>query len=152
MKTLGDRKAREEIAGRLGLVRLESAREWGKMTSHQMVCHLADSFRGVVGEKALAPMPGVVGRGFMKWGALYAPFRWPHGVKTMPEVDQEIGGTAPLEFQSDIRELQRLLERFTRQPRDFSWTAHPIFGVMVDREWMRWGYLHMDHHFRQFGV
>jgi len=26
----------------------------GKMTAHQMVCHLGDSFRGVIGEKALA--------------------------------------------------------------------------------------------------
>ncbi len=70
----------------------------------------------------------------------------------MPEMDQEIGGTRPVEFDGDVRELRRLLERFTRQPRDFSWRPHPIFGEMTEKDWMRWGYLHMDHHFRQFGV
>jgi hypothetical protein len=30
--------------------------------------------------------------------------------------------------------------------------AHPIFGPMSDAAWLRWGYLHMDHHLRQFGV
>jgi hypothetical protein len=70
----------------------------------------------------------------------------------MPEIDQEIDGTPPAEFDGDVTELRRLLQRFTRQPKDFAWRPHPIFGVMADRDWMRWGYLHMDHHFRQFGV
>jgi hypothetical protein len=28
---------------------------------------------------------------------------------------------------------------------------HPMFGAMTTLEWMRWGYLHTDHHLRQFG-
>jgi len=28
---------------------------------------------------------------------------------------------------------------------------HPIFGAMKPWDWMRWGYLHADHHLRQFG-
>jgi uncharacterized protein DUF1569 len=152
MKTLGVPKYREEIASRLGLAGIDSRRRWGKMTAHQMVCHLGDSFRGVIGEKALAGKPATFTQGLMKWGALYVPLRWPHGIKTMPEMDQEIGGTRPVEFDGDVRELRRLLERFTRQPRDFSWRPHPIFGEMTEKDWMRWGYLHMDHHFRQFGV
>ena len=27
-----------------------------------------------------------------------------------------------------------------------------IFGAMTTERWKRWGYLHMDHHLRQFGV
>src|SRR5580704_19274521 len=152
MKTLGETQCREEISNRLGTVRVDSHRRWGKMTAHQMVCHLSDSFRGVIGEKALASKPRTLGRAWMKWGALYFPLRWPHGVPTMPEVNQEIGGTRPVEFNVDVAELRSLLERFTRQPRDFGWGTHPIFGVMTERDWMRWGYLHVDHHFRQFGV
>jgi len=30
--------------------------------------------------------------------------------------------------------------------------AHPIFGRMSLWEWQRWGYLHTDHHLRQFGL
>ncbi len=28
---------------------------------------------------------------------------------------------------------------------------HPFFGAMSRQEWLRWGYLHADHHLRQFG-
>jgi hypothetical protein len=27
---------------------------------------------------------------------------------------------------------------------------HAIFGAMSRREWLRWGWLHADHHLRQF--
>jgi hypothetical protein len=29
---------------------------------------------------------------------------------------------------------------------------HPVFGAMSDSAWRRWGYLHTDHHLRQFGA
>jgi Protein of unknown function (DUF1569) len=151
MRTLGDPQCRKEISERLGLVREESQRLWGKMTAHQMVCHLSDAFRALSGEKALVTRAGAFG-GLMKWGALYVPMKWPQGFQTMPEMDQQIGGTPPAEFEGDVRELRRLLEKFTRQPKEFAFGPHPVFGVMVEKEWMRWGYLHMDHHFRQFGA
>jgi len=44
--------------------------------------------------------------------ALHSMFPWPHGVKTMPEVDQEIGGTKPVEFERDKRALEALIEQF----------------------------------------
>ena len=152
MKTLGKVEDKREIEGRLGKLRPGAPRRWGKMTAPQMVCHLCDSFRGPMGEKALPRAEGPYPRTLIKWMALYVPVRWAHGLRTMPEIDQQIGGTPPAEFDSDMRELRRLLDRFTREPRDFAWTPHPFFLDMPDREWMRWGYLHMDHHFRQFGV
>jgi hypothetical protein len=152
MKTLANEADRVEILARMGRVRVDLARRWGKMSAHQMVCHLADSFRGVMGEKALAVKPGAFGRGIMKWVALYSGLRWPHGVKTMPEMDQFIAGTRPAEFPADVRELRKLFQRYTGQPRDFVWARHPMFLEMSDADWMRWAYLHMDHHFRQFGV
>lgn len=72
-------------------------------------------------------------------------------VKDAPEVDTEHGGTPPTQFERDRANLLELLERFTRRPREFEWQPHPMFGTMSDRDWMRWGYLHMDHHLRQFG-
>jgi hypothetical protein len=151
MKTLTDMQCRKEIAERVGRLRSDSQRQWGRMSAHQMVCHLADSFRGVMGERSLAPRPAF-GHGVIKWIALYAPLQWPRGLKTMPEVDQEIGGTKPAEFEADRRELLQLFEKFTRQPRDFAWKPHPMFMEMSEKDWMRWGYLHMDHHLRQFSA
>jgi hypothetical protein len=152
LKTLANTADRRAIERRLALVRPDLARRWGKMSAHQMVCHLADSFRGVMGEKAVAVKPGTFGRGLLKWMALYSGLPWPHGVRTMPEMDQLIGGTQPAEIETDREALRMLLGRFTSEPRDFVWRKHPIFLVMNEAEWMRWGYLHMDHHFRQFGV
>ena len=77
---------------------------------------------------------------------------WPHGVKTVPECEAGKGGTPPAEMERDLNELRGHLERFARRPRDFEFQAHPIFGQMSEWEWMRWGWLHMDHHLRQFGA
>jgi Protein of unknown function (DUF1569) len=149
MKTLLHPQDKAGIIERLGKIQPGSQRRWGRMSAQQMVCHLSDSFRGPMGEKALSPAFWFA-RGFVKWFALYVPLPWPKGVKTRPEMDQEIGGTPPSQFETDMLELRRLLDRFTRQPRDFQWHPHPIFGPMSDRQWMRWAYLHMDHHLRQF--
>jgi hypothetical protein len=152
MKTLANNTDRAAITQRMASLRPDSARRWGKMSAHQMVCHLADSFRGVMGERSIAVLPGIFGRGLVKWIALYSRLPWPHGLKTMPEVDQFVGGTPPGDFAADRAGLGVLLETFTHEPRDFVWAPHPMFLEMSDADWMRWGYLHMDHHFRQFGV
>ncbi len=88
----------------------------------------------------------------MRWAALWLPLKWPHGVPTVPECDARGGGSAPTDFDRDKRELLELLERFTRQARGSGLQLHPFFGVMTEKEWMRWGYLHVDHHLRQFGA
>ncbi len=150
MKTLSHPEDRAEILQRLSRLQPESLRIWGKMSAHQMVCHLADSFRGVMGDKPLAIVPGKLARGLTKWAALKLPMQWPHNLKTAPEMAQEIGGTRPVEFAKDLQDLQVLFHRFTAQPRDFSFRPHPFFLEMSESEWMRWGYLHMDHHLRQF--
>jgi hypothetical protein len=127
------------------------------MTAPQMICHLSHWFRVTMGEKAWKterisvtwiPLPSW----FVKWVALDLPLPWPRGVETRPEVDQDCAGTPPKEFQADLDDLLRLLDRFTHQPRDFEWQPHPMFGAMEDADWARWGYLHMDHHLRQLGV
>ncbi len=149
MKNLSDKAARQEIIRRLQTIQPDSSRRWGRMSAHQMICHLSDSFRRALGERQASNLPPSK---LLKFFALYAPIRWPHGVKTRPEMDQEIGGTRPLEFQSDKQELLRLLDRFTSRPPEFAWAPHPMFGSMSRQDVMRWGYLHMDHHLRQFGA
>jgi hypothetical protein len=138
------------IRRRILLVRPESPRRWGKMTSHQMINHQADSLRGMMGLKPVSPAgrPNKI----LKFLALWLPLPWPKGVATRPEMDQLNGGTPPAEFQADVQAFMELLERFTRTPREFQFQAHPMFGEMQEHEWMRWGYLHIDHHLRQFGV
>jgi hypothetical protein len=122
------------------------------MSSAQMVCHLCDAFLAVMGEKPVRLPRGLNLWPLMKPWVLYAPIKWPPGVATRPEIDQELGGTPPAEFAADVRRLLAVVDKFTADPREFAFLPHPMFGEMSEKDWMRWGYLHMDHHLRQFGV
>jgi len=102
-----------EIVRRLKMVRPDCRRKWGRMSAHQMVCHLSDSFRMVTRQKATSPATGVLQSTLIKWIALYAPLPWPAGVPTRPEVDQEVGGTSPGDFAADLAELELLLGTVT---------------------------------------
>jgi hypothetical protein len=152
MKILADPVVKQEIIARLRKLGPNDERHWGRMTSHQMLCHLSDSFKGVIGEKPLGHKSNIISRSLIKWIALKAPVSWPHGVKTMPEMDQAIGGTPPAEFDLDRQSLEALIGRITGVSRDFQWTQHPAFGRLSEWEWQRWAFLHVDHHLRQFGA
>jgi hypothetical protein len=121
------------------------------MSAHQMVCHLSDSFRMAMGQKAVSHATGLLQRTIVKWIALYLPLEWPAGILTRPEVDQELGGTKPVDFAGDVAQLETLLKVVTSKE-GCVWQDHPIFGRMSETEWLRWAYLHVDHHLRQFGV
>jgi hypothetical protein len=152
MKALDNPECLHELVARLERLRSDTPRQWGKMTVGQMICHVSDAYLGVMGE-----VPMEIPRGFSLWPAmkyitLYAPMRWPKGVPTRPEFDQAAGrGTPPAHFESDVRKLVHTMDRFARRPRDFQFRPHPMFKVMSEAQWMRWGYLHPDHHLRQFG-
>ncbi|HEU0175995.1 MAG TPA: DUF1569 domain-containing protein [Blastocatellia bacterium] len=152
MKSFLNPTDKKEIFERLSAVRSDSRRRWGRMTSHQMICHLSDSFKFTFGEKDNSSASNLFTRTVVKWIALYAPLPWPRGVKTRPEMDQETGGTPPDDFEPDRRQLVALIERFIAPAKDVEFPPHPLFGDMSEAEWMRWGYLHCDHHLRQFGV
>lgn len=152
MRSLADRRDTEAVLGRLRVLRPDSSRLWGRMTTPQMICHLIDSHRVALGDLTVTPDMSWFTRTFMKWIALGAPFPWPRGIKTRPEIDQALGGgTRAGEFALDVARLAELTERFARE-RDFTGRVHPIFGEMSTSEWLRWGYLHLDHHLRQFGA
>ena len=71
-----------------------------------MICHLNDSFKAGVGEKEVSSVSNVVSRTLVKWIALYLPIPWAHGMPTRSEMDQNRGGTAPVEFNRDRNELR----------------------------------------------
>jgi hypothetical protein len=152
VKTLARQRDKAELLDRLRGLHPDSVRRWGRMTVHQMVCHLIDGFLMGTGDKDVSHVAGPATRTVVKWFALYAPMSWPAGFPTRPEIDQQMGGTKPTEFAADVARLEGILERVTAQPRSFEWHPHPLFGLMSDAAWLRWGYLHVDHHLRQFGA
>lgn len=151
MKSLAREADQAELLQRLRTVSPESRARWGRMSAHQMVCHVADAFRMALGEKPCRPTAGWVGRTVLKWTALYAPLPWPAGIATSAEIDQQQAGTRPSDFAADVERAAALLGLAAR-PLPTPRPPHPVFGPLSEPAWFRWGYLHTDHHLRQFGA
>lgn len=152
MKTLSRPSDKAETLARLRSLRPDSARRWGRMSAHEMLCHMADWSRMVLGLKPVAVSSGPLQRTALKWYVLYVPLRWPHGILTSVELDQEQGGTRPGDFAADLAQVESLLESVTAPNRSLDRPPHPVFGPLSDAEWLRLAYLHTDHHLRQFGA
>ena len=152
MKSLANPGDVSELLARLKTLRPDSRRLWGRMTPHQAVCHMTDAFLMGTPRKPVSMAPGFHNRTIIKWIALYAPIHWPAGIETRPEVDQLVGGgTAPVRFDADVTTLAATIAAAASEG-FFRGRPHPIFGSLSDRAWLRWGYLHVDHHLRQFGA
>jgi prephenate dehydrogenase len=85
----------------------------------------------------------------MKWMALRSGLRWPKNIQTVPELKKAITEHSEVEFAVLVRAVVESMEAVARGPRYAP--SHPMFGPMSAEDWMRWGYLHADHHLRQFG-
>jgi hypothetical protein len=153
MRSLANPQDKSSVILRLKTIRHDSPRQWGRMSSPQMICHLSDAFRVAIGEKPARFAPNLLNQTVIKWVALRAPLQWPKGFQTPPEVNQD-GETCtrPMDFEQDLTQLLALIERFTATQKNFHFQPHPIFGRLSEQEWFRWGYLHLDHHLRQFGT
>ena len=113
---------------------------------------MSDAFRMSLNERQTAPIE-VALKPLVRFVALSLPLPWPRGrIKTVPEAEQGIGGTPPSDFERDRAQLLELMARFCAADTDDFCQTHPIFGAMTAKAWKRWGYLHTDHHLRQFGV
>jgi hypothetical protein len=150
MKTLSSQHNLAEILTRIAQVTASDARRWGSMSAPEMLCHLGDAFAYPLGERAVAPVKRpLIPRPLFRWMALRAPIQWPQGISAPPEIDQRSGGTPPAAFEADRTALLDRIDRFACSAGLFG--RHPMFGAMTSADWMRWGYLHCDHHLRQFG-
>ena len=125
---MANQRDKAEILQRLRTVGPDRARRWGRMSAHQMVCHLSDAFRVVLAQKSASHATGPLQRTVLKWIALRLPLQWPHGIRTRPEVDQELGGTKPGDFAADVAQLEALVEFITRDPSSADWQAQGWAG------------------------
>lgn len=149
MKTLADLTAQREISTRMAALTPADQRRWGSMSVHQVICHMTEAYRCALGEKQVAMARTTMPRAVLKFAALRVPLQWPHGFPAPSEIAQDKGGRAPVDFAQDRDALLAALRAFCGGlPKPLP--RHPYFGAMSEREWQRWGYLHADHHLRQF--
>ena len=151
MKNLSQPESVAEIHRRITMLSTESRRQWGRMTVNQMVCHLADAYQAHTGDRECVQVSPLWKRMGMKWAALYGPAPWPKGrIATVPELDPLRDGTPPSEFAEDVERLERSLDVFVEAARERRCRNHMLFGPLSSNQWLRFGYLHADHHLRQF--
>ena len=129
----------------------QSQRHWGTLSPNEMLCHLADSLRVVLGDRPQDVRISLFSRTVMKGIALYVPLPWPKGIRTGRTVDPRRDGTRPEAFARDLATLEEITARFVDRSAAMA-NPHPLFGKLLPAEWLRWGYLHTDHHLRQFGL
>jgi Protein of unknown function (DUF1569) len=150
MRTLANAQDRAQVERRFAALGPEAVRRWGTMSVGGMVCHVDDSYQVVMDERPFSCAKLPIPQGMAKLFALRSPMRWPRNLKTGDSVRQGAGGTPPTDFRRDRAHLLETLDRFCACTMLVE--EHPFFGRMTAAEWMRWGYLHADHHLRQFSA
>ncbi len=150
-RTLNNAVHRERLVRRLRSLEPDQPRRWGRMSCHEMVCHLTDAFEMGLGERPVQPVTPRLPRPLMKVIAFQVPLPWPRGFPAPRELRQRSGGgTPPVDFRRDLAEAERAMHRFAETGGRLDGHVHPIFGPLSTWEWLRWAYLHTDHHLRQF--
>ena len=148
MKTLAHIEDAAETRSRILSLTPSDAPQWGIMTVNQMVCHVRQAFVYALADTPVDFIPLPYPPEVVKQFALKPPTPWPHSTRTIPPLELDAPGMVCTTFEQDRETLLASFDSFcalTDHTRD-----HPFFGSMQHADWMRWGYLHADHHLRQF--
>lgn len=151
MRSLLHAQDLQELERRLESVEPGDPRLWGEMSVEQMLRHVSGAFRVGMGEIAVEgpvppqPFPPRI----LKFLALRLPRPWPQGLQTVSELKVGAPAMEAAAFDEERQEVIRQMRRFVQ--REQRRVDHAMFGPMSYADWMRWGYLHTDHHLRQFG-
>ena len=149
MHTIANEADAASLRQRMLAVRESDVPQWGVMNATEMVCHLRGAFRVAMGEIATEPVEVPLPRSVIKAIALWAPTPWAKNFETVPVLKRGTPAMQGADFAQDRDDALREMERFRRP--DQRRVDHAFFGPMSEADWMRWGYLHTDHHLRQFG-
>ena len=147
MKTLWDEKTRRELIARARRLTPEHRALWGKFTVDRMLAHMVDAFRMGMGEIEVRQrkIPVI---GTWPFNVLFIRFV---GMPKNAPTAREIIERPPLAIESELAELEAAMDRFASQRDRKEWPRHPAFGKLSRSSWGMLGYVHTDHHLRQFG-
>src|SRR5688572_6336559 len=146
MKTIFDKKTREELINRINTLNENSTAQWGKMSIYQMVKHCRLWEEMTLGKKECKRV--FIGRLFGKIAlrlALKDDSPMPRNAPTSLElkVKESMGDVA-----AEKMKWIALFEEYAHfSNADF---VHPFFGKMTREQIGYHAYKHTDHHLRQF--
>ena len=131
----------------------ETKAQWGKMNVNEMICHLSDPLRDVLGDRPSKRAVPLLLRPVLRMIVLgKKPFS--KNLPTLPSYLQSDKGkgTPVTGFEPDRQQLLQLLQRFHSAPADFAFQPHPGPGKLSREQNGFFVWKHFDHHLRQFGV
>lgn len=149
MNSLFDPGERDRVLARIGTLRAESPRGWGKMDVAQALAHCRIGIDAATGNDVLprSLLAKVLGRLF-------------RGMILSPKPFSKNSPTHPKLVISDPHDFAREQERLAASVRTFCDTGpeaaaryqHALVGKLTGEEWGRLQLKHLDHHLRQFGA
>jgi hypothetical protein len=149
MKTVFDAETHDELIERLGKLKPDAERQWGKMSPAQMLEHTARAVEMATGD---VPMKQhLIGKaiGWIFKGKFLGEQPFSKNSPTGPTLI--IQDEPP--FEDTRSRLERLLTQFNSMgPAGCHGNVHGFFGPLTGDEWGITQYKHVDHHLRQFGV
>jgi len=148
MRSLWDDQARAEIVARIGNLKPDNERQWGRMDCPTMVGHLANGLRMVLGERDLGPPRGPYRFAPVRYLMIHV-VPWPKGKAKAPQEPQLKSAE---EWAAERDDLLALIDRAARTPSDGFGKTHFLFGQMSHRDWGVLAYRHLDHHLTQFSA
>lgn len=132
---------------RLDKLSPNSAPQWGKMNSAQMLAHLNVAYKA--GEE---PKKSFFTQLMMKLfvkNIVVSEKPYPKNSRTAPEFII----SDPCDFEKEKALLiANIKDIETKGEKYFSNRENPAFGVLTSQEWSNLFYKHIEHHFEQFGI
>ncbi len=147
MKSLFDQEAYTEVRTRINALSENSERQWGKMTTGQMLRHCQAPLNIILEKEDYGFKPNwLINLLFKK--SMYSDKLWKKGLPTAKPLKQ----TEPRVFTQEKEALEALLDEFDSKRDREEWPIHPSFGKFTKEQYGKMQYKHLDHHLRQFGV
>lgn len=134
---------------RLNRLKADDAARWGKMNAVQMLQHLNLAIGGGLGFYTLKDTSNIITRTLAKYYLLRIQKGFIKNMYTPPSLRVK---TNDIEFENERTKMKEILQKAFNTTQNSDWDAHPILGKMTREEWGILVAIHLDHHFRQFGI
>ena len=141
----------QDFIARVNAIESETQRQWGAMGPEKLLCHLTYVLRASLGEETAEAISSPIPK-FLFWLLFFNWFtNWPQGKIEAPEsfFPAEKGDLANAKLEC-IAAIQRFVDRLDSEPTQTGFS--PLLGNIQLTKWARVHGVHMDHHFRPFGV
>lgn len=139
--------------GKVNELTPESQRRWGEMTVERMMRHLRRTIELSLDDpngELKRTVPPVIGP-ILGWLFFDVLTNWPKGrIKAPPALVTDAHGSFEEEKALLLKAIDEFAARCEAAPN--AKQLHPLIGMITLRRWAHIHGVHMNHHYRQFGL